>query len=141
MTLACKYVSKGLEIGSPGNLASTLRGQSTVYIGLPDLADKALLSNGPPLYTEQIKKSQVREGLGAVFVVVVHNVFPRAVSWEPSIDEMQRFVYLLNLFLLLLNKPRCLFFLKTHLLSGAIRMGHSGLKNETCWLRVNCHGK
>lgn len=37
-------------------------------------------------------------------------------------------VYLLNLFFLLLNKPRCLFFLKTHLLSGAIWMGHSSYK-------------
>lgn len=76
MTLAWKYVSKGLEIGSPGNLAFTLSGQSTVYTGLPDLVDKALLPNGPRLYPEQIKKSQAREGLGTVFVVVVHNVFP-----------------------------------------------------------------
>lgn len=46
----------------------------------PDPADEALLSNGPCLDTEQIKRSQVGEGLGAVFLIF----FIHAKSFQSS---------------------------------------------------------
>jgi hypothetical protein len=80
-----------------------------VDIGLPHLAYEPLLFSGPCTYPAQIKKNQVREGLGAVFFLsfsffkLLFTVsLSRAVSWEPSMDETQIILYLL--FLLLLNR-------------------------------------